>query len=103
MSWNDFSSIGFLREDAPLSDTLQFSTPVASTINAWPAHADDITRKLKKTQKVLPTFGWDTSPVSGQDWTIEEGFIASWADLLLSTGWMDKREGTFREANWAFV
>ncbi|KAG8932809.1 hypothetical protein FRC00_014108 [Tulasnella sp. 408] len=75
MSWNDFHDIGFLRDDSNLADTLQFSTPLSSTISTWPSHAEEIHRKLKKTQKTLPTFGWDTSPVAGPEWTIEEGFI----------------------------
>lgn len=95
--------MGFLREDGSLSETLQFDTPISSSISGWPSHADEIHRKLKKTQKVLPVFGWDTSPVAGQDWTIEEGFTGAWADLLLSTGWADRRETTFRDANWAMV
>ncbi|KAG8907512.1 hypothetical protein FRB99_003885 [Tulasnella sp. 403] len=103
LSWNDFSAIGFLRDDVPLSETLQFSYPISSSISAWPSHADDIHRKLKKTQKVLPQFGWDTTPVAGQEWTIEEGFVSCWADLLLSSGWMTRYEGTFRDSNWALV
>ncbi|KAG8919332.1 hypothetical protein FRC02_001745 [Tulasnella sp. 418] len=103
MTWSDFSASGFSRNEMPLSATLQFSTPISSTISTWPTHAEDIHRKLKKTQKVLPTFGWDTTPVAGQEWTIEEGFVSCWADLVLSSGWMEREEGTFRDSNWALI
>lgn len=103
LSWNDFHDLGFLRDDSNLADTLQFSTPLASTINTWPSHAEEIHRKLKKTQKTLPVFGWDTTPVAGPEWTIEEGFVHCWGDLVWSSGWMDRSEGTFREANWALI
>ncbi|KAF9220710.1 hypothetical protein BS17DRAFT_713899 [Gyrodon lividus] len=75
MNWNDFSSDGFSRTDAPLSATLQFSTPVAHTISSWPTHNADITKKLKKTQRSLPPFGWDTEPVMSSEELIEEAFM----------------------------
>lgn len=52
MTWSDFSSAGFLREDKPLSDTLQFAAPLQTTIQTWPTTSEDIHRKLKKQQKV---------------------------------------------------
>jgi hypothetical protein len=103
MTWSDFSTSGFNRTGSPLSETLQFSQPIASTINTWPSHAEDINRKLKKSQKQLPTFGWETTPVAGPEWTVDEGIISCWADLSLSSGWTEREEGTFREANWALV
>lgn len=52
LTWADFSASGFTRSDAPLSATLQFSAPVAHSIQAWPAHSEEVHRKLKKTHKV---------------------------------------------------
>ena len=37
--------------DAPLSATLQFSTPVLNTVSSWPAQQVEIHKKLKKQQK----------------------------------------------------
>lgn len=102
MTWNDFSDVGFTREDAPLKDTLQFNTPTASSSNTWPSH-DEMHRKLKKQPKPIAQFNWDTRPVAGQDWTVEEGFIGCWADLVLSSDWMNRRERTYRDVNWAMV
>lgn len=103
LSWNDFSSAGFSRTDEPLSATLQFSTPVSSSINSWASQSAEIHRKLKKAQKSLPPFGWDTAPVLGREEMVEEGFLEVFASLVYGSGWMDRTEHTFRECNWALV
>ena len=104
LSWNDFSSSGFTRMDAPLSATLQFSTPLTTTISSWPAHSADIHKKLK-TQKALPAFGWDTEPVVGNEEIIEESFLDVFCDLIYGGGWMDLERGEMldRDCNWALV
>ncbi|KAI0641710.1 hypothetical protein C8Q79DRAFT_1003572 [Trametes meyenii] len=105
LSWQDFSSSGFSRTDAHLSATLQFSPPVANQINAWPSQQAEMHRKLKKAQKALPAFGWDTEPVLGGEEVIEEAFIDVFCDLIYGGGWMDdeRREETDRECNWALI
>lgn len=91
--------------DAPLSATLQFSTPLTNTITSWPTQSADITRKLKKTQKSLPAFGWDTEPVIGSEEVIEEAFLDVFCDLVYGGGWMDLERGETldRDCNWALV
>lgn len=91
--------------DAPLSATLQFSTPVANTITSWPAQSADLNKKLKKTQKSLPAFGWDTEPVIGSEEVIEEAFLDVFCDLIYGGGWMDLERGETldRDCNWALV
>jgi hypothetical protein len=105
MNWNDFSTIGFDRTDARLSATLQFSTPVAHSISSWPTKNESITKKLKKTQRALPPFGWDTEPVMGSEELVEEAFMDVFCDLVYGGGWMDIERGeeTDRECNWALV
>ncbi|KAI0631726.1 hypothetical protein C8Q77DRAFT_1159474 [Trametes polyzona] len=105
LTWQDFSSSGFSRTDAHLSATLQFSAPVANQINSWPSQSAEMHRKLKKTQKALPPFGWDTEPVLGGEEVIEEAFVDVFCDLIYGGGWMDdeRREETDRECNWALV
>ncbi|KAH7886807.1 hypothetical protein F5I97DRAFT_1870488 [Phlebopus sp. FC_14] len=105
LNWNDFSATGFTRTDAPLNATLQFSTPVVHTISSWPTHNADITKKLKKTQRALPPFGWDTEPVMGSEEMIEEAFMDVFCDLLYGGGWMDTERGEEidRECNWALI
>ncbi|KIP03300.1 hypothetical protein PHLGIDRAFT_94961 [Phlebiopsis gigantea 11061_1 CR5-6] len=105
LSWQDFSSAGFSRTDAPLSATLQFSSPVATQISSWPAQSQELHRKLKKTQKALPAFGWDTEPVVGSEEVIEEAFIDVFCDLIYGSGWLDveRVEEANRECNWALV
>lgn len=104
LTWADFSSTGFTRTDALLTDTLQFSAPLSATITQWPNAEKDLQRKLRKQQKNLPAFGWDTAPVmDGREEVVEEGFVDVFCDLLYGGGWMDRAEGTFRECNWALV
>ncbi|EPQ53330.1 hypothetical protein GLOTRDRAFT_117311 [Gloeophyllum trabeum ATCC 11539] len=105
LTWQDFSTAGFSRNDTPLSTTLQFSVPVTHTINSWPSHSAEIHRKLKKTQKALPPFGWDTEPVMGPEEVIEEAFLDVFCDLIYGGGWMDNErlEEHDRECNWALV
>ncbi|RDB21827.1 hypothetical protein Hypma_011076 [Hypsizygus marmoreus] len=105
LSWNDFSTTGFSRTDAPLSATLQFSPPVAKTISSWPSHNAEMSRKLKKTHKSLPPFGWDTEPVIGNEEVIEEAFVDVFCDLVYGGGWMDleRDEELDRDCNWALI
>ncbi|KAI0249408.1 hypothetical protein BJV78DRAFT_1228260 [Lactifluus subvellereus] len=104
LTWTDFSASGFSRMDAPLSATLQFSTPLVNSVSSWPEQHADITRKLRKTQKSLPPFGWDTEPVMGTEAVIEEAFIDVFCDLMYGGGWMDlDREEVDRECNWALI
>jgi len=103
LSWTDFSSSGFTRADGPLSTTLQFSTPLVNPISSRPEQQANITRKLKKTQKSLPPFGWDTEPVMGAEVLIGEAFIDVFCDLVYG-GWMDvEQEEVDRECNWALI
>ena len=62
-------------------------------------------KKLKKTQKALPPFGWDTEPVIGSEEVIEEAFIDVFCDLIYGGGWMDleRCEEVDRDCNWALV
>ena len=105
LSWNDFSSAGFSRGDVPLNATLQFSTPISTTISSWPAHNAEMTKKMKKTQRSLPPFGWDTEPIIGSEEVIEEAFVDVFCDLIYGGGWMDleRVEEYDRECNWAMV
>jgi len=105
LTWNDFSQAGFSRADEPLNTTLQFSTPLAATIKQWPTQNAEISKKLKKTQKSLPSFGWDTEPVMASEEVIEEAFVDVFCDLVYGGGWMDIERGeeVDRECNWALV
>lgn len=105
LTWNDFSQAGFSRMDDPLTTTLQFSTPLTTTINQWPTQNAEISRKLKKTQRSLPPFGWDTEPVMASEEVIEETFVDVFCDLVYGGGWMDVERGedVDRECNWALV
>jgi hypothetical protein len=73
-------------------------------VSSWPEQQTDITRKLKKTQKSLPPFGWDTEPVMGAEVIIEEAFMGVFCDLMYGGGWIEiEREEVDRECNWTLV
>jgi hypothetical protein len=105
LSWDDFSSAGFSRMDNPLNATLQFSPPIATSIASWPAQQEEMRRRLKKAQKNLPTFGWDTSPVLGSEEFVEEALVDVFTDLVYGAGWMDtdRVDEVERECHWALV
>ena len=91
--------------DAPLTATLQFSTPFANQISSWPSQNAELNKKIKKSQKSLPAFGWDTEPVIGAEEVIEEAFLDVFCDLIYGGGWMDLERGEMldRDCNWALV
>lgn len=69
-----------------------------------PDNDKELSRKLKKAQKNMPAFGWETEPVmDGREEIVEEGFIDVFCDLLYSGGWLDRGEEVFRDCNWALV
>lgn len=111
MTWDAFATQdgGFDRSALALQKTLSVSPLVQEQIESWPEERDEIRRKLKKSHKEMTKFDWDTTPnvVNTQDQNslafVEVGFVDVWTDLLLSAGWSNRDELTFREANWAIV
>ncbi|KAF4583846.1 hypothetical protein EYR40_002341 [Pleurotus pulmonarius] len=113
LSWTDFSSAGFSRADDPLSTTLQFSTPIVSSMSSWSSREAELTKKLRKAQqqsnKNMPAFDWDTEPILGGEEVVEEGFVDVFCDLVCGSGWLEvELERTAsdlldRECNWALV
>ncbi|GJJ14101.1 hypothetical protein Clacol_008358 [Clathrus columnatus] len=103
LTWTDFSQTGFMRNDAPLSATLQFSAPLSHTISTWPSKQHEIHAKLKKTQKALPAFSWDTTPILGGEEAVEENFLEIWCDVLYGGGWVRREERVWRDCSWALV
>ncbi|TFK38371.1 hypothetical protein BDQ12DRAFT_683547 [Crucibulum laeve] len=105
LSWTDFSSAGFTRTDNSLSTTLEFSAPLSANASAWPAQKAELSKKLRKAEKNLPSFGWDTEPVVGTEEVIEEAFVDVFCDLVYGGGWMDleRVEELDRDCNWALV
>jgi hypothetical protein len=104
LSWDDFSNAGFSRMDAPLDGVLQFTAPPSPAAGA-PAQSEEMRRRLKKAQRALPAFGWDTAPVLGAEEFVEEAFVDVFCDLVYGAGWMDtdRVDEVERECNWALV
>ncbi|KAK7443796.1 hypothetical protein VKT23_015577 [Stygiomarasmius scandens] len=107
VSWNDFSEGGFDRVLSPsrsasegetangskaertttFDDTLAFNPILGDALKEWPKDRHELVRKLKKREKALPPFGWDTSPIVGSEEVIEEAFIDVFCDLVYGSGW----------------
>ncbi|KAL1744757.1 hypothetical protein HDZ31DRAFT_63819 [Schizophyllum fasciatum] len=83
ISWNDFSSDGFLRGDDGLDEGLRFTldNPLGTGTSTHPLNE----------KESLPAFGWDTAPVLGPDVLIEEAFLDVYCDLLCG-GWQAPAE-----------
>ena len=119
MDWSEFASAsgGFNRTDKLLQVSLAFSQPISSSITDWPKERDELRKKLQKTQKEATPFHYDTTPKVGIEVAqdpqaradssgrvyVEEAFLDCWADLMMGSGWVNRDELTFKEANWAFV
>jgi hypothetical protein len=90
--------------DAPLDATLQFAPP-PPVAGPAPAQTEAERRRLKKTQRAMPVFGWDTAPVLGPEEFVEEAFVDVFCDLVYGAGWMDtdRVDEAERECNWALV
>ena len=125
IAWDDFASPtgGFNRTDPLLDVSLHFSRPLESTIETWPQERQDLSRRLHKVQKEAVPFNYDTTPRIGSSIAnlselgspsqslgdehgrvfVEEAFLDFWADIVVGCGWVDRRELTFRKANWVIV
>jgi hypothetical protein len=111
LAWDDFAAPtgGFERSSEALSKSLIFSPSLLDQIEGWPEEREELRKKLKKSQKGMTKFDWDTTPslvpgVTGASVSvIEEAFVDVWSDLLLGGGWTDYSELTFREASWVLV
>ncbi len=111
MAWDDFASPtgGFDRTGDALSKSLLFAPPVQQQVETWPDEREELRKKLKKAHRETAKFDWNTTPqvvvqgVNNEVMVIEESFVDFWADVLLSAGWTDYDELTYRETNWVLV
>ncbi|KAJ9114225.1 hypothetical protein QFC22_005677 [Naganishia vaughanmartiniae] len=113
MTWDDFTSPsgGFDRTPSALADSLAITQPlVQEHLQHWPEERDELRKKLRKGYKELPSFDAyehrfrvDKEGENGSGIWVQEPFLDVWADLLLSGGWMETDELTYRPANWVIV
>jgi hypothetical protein len=114
MTWDDFTSPsgGFDRAPDALADSLAITQPlVQEHLQHWPEERDELRKQLRKGYKELPSFEAyehrfrviEKEGESGSGVWVEEPFLDVWADLLVSGGWMETDELTYRPANWVIV
>lgn len=85
--WTDFSQAGFLGQDV-LDRDLSFDTTLSDSVSHL---ADEKTRwdkLMRKAEKGLPEFPYDTTPHEGRSILCDEYFFEAWADVLVSSGWL---------------
>ncbi|KAG8989665.1 hypothetical protein FRB90_002136 [Tulasnella sp. 427] len=125
MSWNDFHDMGFVRDEGSLAETLQFSTPVASTINktSSPLARFKIGSSKGKQSKVAsqydPDLDFETKTASDSSGGEQSPSVAmlggdghgrrhskddAWVDILVgSNRRMPDQEATFRNGTRAIA
>ncbi|KAJ9127313.1 hypothetical protein QFC24_000720 [Naganishia onofrii] len=114
MTWDDFTSPsgGFDRAPDALADSLAITQPlVQEHLQHWSEERNELRKQLRKGYKELPSFEAyehrfrviEKEGESGSGVWVEEPFLDVWADLLVSGGWMETDELTYRPANWVIL
>lgn len=86
-NWNDFSESGFLGQDV-LDKDLSFNPDLQDTIASLPNDKARFEKLVRKTEKGLPEFPYDVTPHEGRPILMDEYFFETWADVLVSSGWL---------------
>lgn len=119
VQWSQFEKSGFVMADDGLASVLTFDDGLRDDLEKWPAERAELMEKLRKTNKMMPTFAYDTRPyivssptldttTTGQ-WDakpisqFDEVFAEVYADILLGNGWSNRDEQTHRTANFVVV
>lgn len=119
LQWSQFEESGFSPADDGLNDVLAFDDLLEQDVKRWPEDRAELLDKIRKTNKAMPAFNYDTTPLivsspsmSGDpqgQWQekpisrMDDIFPEVYADILLGNGWSNRDELTHRNANFAVV
>ncbi|PWN35766.1 uncharacterized protein FA14DRAFT_46690 [Meira miltonrushii] len=119
LQWSQFEESGFNPADDGLNDVLAFDDLLEQDVKRWPEDRAELLDKIRKTNKAMPAFNYDTTPMvvsspsmSGDpqgQWQekpisrMDDIFPEVYADILLGNGWHNRDELTHRNANFAVV
>lgn len=119
LQWSQFEQNGFSPADDGLNDVLAFDDLLEQDLKRWPEDRAELLEKIRKTNKAMPAFDYDTTPLvvsspsmSGDaqgQWEekpfsrMDDIFPEVYADILLGNGWSNRDELTHRNANFAIV
>lgn len=100
MDWSSFQGAGFAGRETFVPTDLQFSKTLEQTVVSWPEEKKELARKLRKTDKSLPSFPYDVTPHEEQPVLVDDNFFEAWADVLVASGWA---RDEIKESNWVLV
>jgi hypothetical protein len=119
VQWSQFEQSGFELSDEGLKTVLAFDETIQEEIKRLPEEKAEILTKIRKTNKTVPPFAYDTRPAVKNSPSLEgrsdgqmhskpytrldEVFVEVFADVLLGNGWSNRDELTHREANFTVV
>jgi len=119
VQWDTFEKSGFVQKDDGLASVLSFDDTFRDEMDKWPAERAELMEKLRKTNKMMPAFPYDTTPYIVSSPTLDQSEMGQWAtkpvsridevfaevyaDVLLGNGWSNRDEQTHRNANFIVV
>lgn len=119
VQWSQFEKSGFVIADDGLASVLSFDDGLRDDLERWPAERAELMEKLRKANKMIPSFAYDTTPYIVSSPTLDSSTTGQWdtkpisqfdevfaevyADILLGNGWSNRDEQTHRNANFVMV
>ncbi|GAA6062080.1 hypothetical protein JCM10212_006503 [Sporobolomyces blumeae] len=102
MDWTTFESSGFAGRELFAPKDLVFQQSLNQRVNTWPSAARTIDDRLRATEKLLPSFPYDTTAHEEPRITIDALFFEAWADVLVGGGWArdELKESSFALIQW---
>ncbi|KAL8286258.1 hypothetical protein RQP46_004746 [Phenoliferia psychrophenolica] len=102
LDWGSFESSGFGGRDTFGTKDLIFHQNIAAKVQAGPVSQQQITARLRETEKLLPPFLYDTTPKEEKRLLVDVNFFEAWADVLVSGGWArdELKESSFALVQW---
>lgn len=100
MDWDSFAGSGFAGRETYTAKELLFNTQVSNKVTNWPTEEKDLSKKLSKTNKILPPFPYDIEPIEISPILVDDNFFEAWVDALIASGWT---RDELKEVSWVLV
>ncbi|GAA5962875.1 hypothetical protein JCM21900_005642 [Sporobolomyces salmonicolor] len=102
MDWSTFETSGFAGRELFAPTDLVFQQSLKQRVNTWPSAAKTLDDRLRATEKLLPSFPYDTTPHEEPRLLIDVLFFEAWADVLVGGGWArdELKESSFALIQW---
>ncbi|GAA5918830.1 hypothetical protein JCM1841_002760 [Sporobolomyces salmonicolor] len=102
MDWSTFETSGFAGRELFAPTDLVFQQSLKQRVNTWPSAAKTLDDRLRATEKLLPSFPYDTTPHEEPRLLVDVLFFEAWADVLVGGGWArdELKESSFALIQW---